>query len=196
MTTVRRHTRSPLSWAGPALVAASLALAGCAPGRNLPDLPSYQAQGYKLDSGDELRIITFGEDQLTGEFRVDDQGNIAMPLLGNIHASGLTTAQLSTGISDQLKNQKLIRSPSISVEVLAYRPVFVLGEVAKPGQYPYQPGMTVLTAVAIAGGYTYRAFDDYVSMVRTTGRTPIVGKAPPSAVVAPGDVIQVYERHF
>ena len=174
----------------------TLLLAGCAPGRNLPDLPPYQGQGYGLGAGDQIRIITFGEDELTGEFRVDDQGDIAVPLLGNIRAAGLTPTQLGTRVGDMLKQKNLLRNPSVAVEVLAYRPVFVLGEVAKPGQYPYQPGMTVLTTVAIAGGYTYRAFDDYVSMVRTTGKTPVTGKAPPSAQVAPGDVINVLERHF
>ena len=181
-----------------ATLAALLAtgLLGCAPGRNLAPITPYQAQGYSLGVGDQIRIITFGEDQLTGEFKVDDQGNIAVPLLGNVRARGLTTTQLGANIGDALKQQKLLRNPSISVEVLAYRPVFVLGEVAKPGQYAYQPGMTVLTTVAIAGGYTYRAFDDYVSMVRTTGPTPVTGKASPSELVAPGDVINVYERHF
>ena len=169
---------------------------GCAPGRDLPDLPAYQARGYGLGAGDQIRIITFGEDELTGEFRVDDQGDIAVPLLGNVRASGLTPTQLGTRVSEMLKQKNLLRNPSVAVEVLAYRPVFVLGEVAKPGQYPYQPGMTVLTTVAIAGGYTYRAFDDYVGMVRTTGNMPVTGKAPPSALVAPGDVINVYERHF
>lgn len=170
--------------------------AGCAPGRNLSALPPYRPSSYTLGSGDQIRIITFGEDQLTGEFRVDDQGRIALPLLGNVPAATLTPTQLGQAIGDELKRKSLLRNPSVSVEVLAYRPVFVLGEVAKPGQYPYQPGMTVLTTVAIAGGYTYRAFDDYVGLIRTTGKTPEQGRAVPSAFVAPGDVINVYERYF
>ena len=179
-----------------ALCALVIGLAGCAPGGDLPELPPLASQTYNLGPGDQIRIITFGDEQLSGEFRVDDQGNIAVPLLGNVEASGLSPAQLSARITDGLKRKNLFRNPSVAVEVLAYRPVFVLGEVAKPGQYPYQPGMTVLTTVAVAGGYTYRAFDDYVSLVRTTGKTPVTGKAPPSALVAPGDVINVYERHF
>lgn len=173
-----------------------MALAACAPGRNLPPLPDYHAQGYRLGGGDQIRIITFGEDQLTGEFRVDDQGRIAVPLLGGIVAAGLTPQQLETSMAQALRKKNLLRDPSVSVEVLAYRPIFVLGEVSKPGQYPYQPGMTVLTTVAIAGGFTYRGVQDYVSVIRTTGGTSVEGKAEPGAFVAPGDVIKVFERRF
>ena len=173
-----------------------MALAACAPGGNLSPLPDYRAQGYRLGGGDQIRIITFGEDQLTGEFRVDDQGRIAVPLLGGIVAAGLTPQQLETSMAQALRKRNLLRDPSVSVEVLAYRPIFVLGEVAKPGQYPYQPGMTVLTAVAIAGGFTYRGVQDYTSVIRTTGGTSVEGKAVPGAFVAPGDVIKVFERRF
>lgn len=175
---------------------AALLLAGCAPGRDLQALPDYQAQGYRLGGGDQVRIITFGEDQLTGEFRVDDQGRIAVPLLGGVQAAGLTPQLLEAAIAGDLRKRNLLRDPSVSVEVLAYRPVFVLGEVAKPGQYPYQPGMTVLTSVAIAGGFTYRGYQEYASVIRTTGRAATEGRAEPSAFLAPGDVIKVFERRF
>ena len=175
---------------------AALALAGCAPGRDLPELADYRSQGYRLGGGDQVRIITFGEDQLTGEFRVDDAGRIAVPLLGGVTAAGLTPQQLEAAIAGDLRKRNLLRDPSVSVEVLAYRPVFVLGEVAKPGQYPYQPGMTVLTSVAIAGGFTYRGYQDYVSVVRSTGATATEGRAVPSAFLAPGDVVRVLERRF
>lgn len=175
---------------------APLILAACAPGRDLPPLAEYRAQGYRLGGGDQIRIITFGEDQLTGEFRVDDQGRIAVPLLGGIMATGLTPQQLETTVVEGLRKRNLLRDPSVSVEVLAYRPIFVLGEVAKPGQYPYQPGMTVLTSVAIAGGFTYRGVQDYASVIRTTGAEGIEGKAKPSDFVAPGDVVKVFERRF
>ena len=173
-----------------------LTVVACAPGGDLPALPEYQAKGYRLGGGDQIRIITFGEDQLTGEFRVDDQGRIAVPLLGGVQATGLTPQLLETSISQDLRKRNLLRDPSVSVEVLAYRPIFVLGEVAKPGQYPYQPGMTVLTSIAIAGGFTYRGYQDYASVIRTTGGTATEGRAVPSAFIAPGDVIKVFERRF
>jgi polysaccharide export outer membrane protein len=171
-------------------------LAGCAPGANLAALPDYTPGAYKLGGGDQLRIITFGNDQLTGQFRVDDQGTIAMPLIGNVQASGLTPSELAGQLSDTLKQQKFLKDPSVSVEVLAYRPIFVLGEVSKPGQYAYQPGMTVLTAVAVAGGYTYRAFQDYASDIRTSNGHAEEGRVKPQSFLAPGDVIKIYERHF
>ena len=179
-----------------AIMGLGLLVGGCMPGADLPPLPDYVAQTYRLGGGDQIRIITFGEDQLTGEFRVDDQGMIAVPLLGNIHAASLTTAELSAAMARELKARKLLSDPSVSVEVLAYRPIFVLGEVAKPGRYPYEPGMTMLTAVAVAGGYTYRAVQDYASDLRTANNVATEGLVTPKSFIAPGDVVQVFERHF
>jgi polysaccharide export outer membrane protein len=150
---------------------------GCSPGTDVPRLPPYTSNGYLLGSGDQLRIITFGEDQLTGEFSVDDQGKIDLPLLGNVQAAGLTPQGLGKQIAQGLNHTGVTRDASVAVQVLAYRPIFVLGEVAKPGQYAYQPGMTMLTAVAVAGGFTYRGVQD-------------------DSFLAPGDVIKVYQRRF
>jgi polysaccharide export outer membrane protein len=119
-----------------------------------------------------------------------------MPLLGNVQASGLTPSEFADRLDADLKEQKFLKEPSVSVEVLAYRPIFVLGEVAKPGQYAYQPGMTVLTAVAVAGGYTYRAFQDYASDIRTSNGHAEEGRVTPRSFLAPGDVVKIYERHF
>jgi polysaccharide export outer membrane protein len=184
------------SWRLAPVLAAAGFLAACTPGGNLTALPDYTPGAYKLGGGDQLRIITFGNEQLTGQFRVDDQGKIAMPLIGNIDAAGLAPSDFATKLSETLKAQKFLKDPSVSVEVLAYRPIYVLGEVAKPGQYPYQPGMTMLTAVAIAGGYTYRAFEDYASDIRTSNGAAEEGKVMPRSFLAPGDVIKIYERHF
>ncbi|MFT8247083.1 polysaccharide biosynthesis/export family protein [Roseomonas sp. BN140053] len=188
--------RSPGHGAAALLLLLSLQVAGCAPGRDLAFIPDYTTKGYTLGSGDQIRIITFGEDQLTGEFRVDDQGRIALPLLGSVEAAGLTSSELDTRISGELRRRNLLRDPSVSVEVLAYRPIFVLGEVAKPGQYPFQPGMTMLTTVAVAGGFTYRGFQEYASVVRTTTGEAVEGRITPRSFIAPGDVVNVYERRF
>jgi polysaccharide export outer membrane protein len=99
-------------------------------------------------------------------------------------------------MSGDLKRRNLLRDPSIAVEVVSYRPVYILGEVAKPGQYPYQPGMTMLTTVAVAGGFTYRGVQDYASVVRTTDHEAVAGKVTPLSFIAPGDVINVYERRY
>lgn len=179
-----------------AAVLGMLALAACTPGADQPLLAEYGAPDYRLGGGDQIRIITFGEDQLTGDFRVDDRGRIAVPLLGSVQAGGLTPQELDQRIAAELKKRNLLRNPSVSVEVLAYRPVFVLGEVAKPGQYPYQPNMTVLTAVAVAGGFTYRGVQDYASVIRTANNKAEEGKVLPRSFIAPGDVVKVYERRF
>ncbi|HEY0425968.1 MAG TPA: polysaccharide biosynthesis/export family protein [Rhodopila sp.] len=173
-----------------------LLVMACAPGRGLPDLPSIGPGAYRLGPGDVIRLITFGEEALTGEFRVSDSGMIALPLIGAVPAAGLSPDVLAVHVGEALVKANLLRAPSVSAEVIAYRPIFVLGEVSKPGQYPYQPGMTVVTAVAVAGGFTYRAFNDYASVVRTRDGVAIEGKAIRQSFVEPGDVISVFERRF
>ncbi len=143
-----------------------------------------------------VRLITYGEDPLTGEFRVSDSGMIALPLVGSIRADGLSPDALAVRVGKALVQANILRAPSVSAEVIAYRPIFVLGEVTKPGQYPYQPGMTVVSAVAVAGGFTYRAIKDYASVVRNLNGETIEGKARRQSPVQPGDVIMVFERKF
>jgi polysaccharide export outer membrane protein len=191
-----RHRLRALVSVRAGVVMTSLLMTACSPGSGLPPLAATPAGPYRLGVGEEVRIITFGEERLTGQFRVNDRGEIAIPLLGTIPATGLTTTELEKAISRQLMDKKVLLDPSVSVEVLSYRPVFILGEVSKPGEYPYKPGMTVLTAVAIAGGFTYRAETDYASILRNTDNHPIEGKVPRGMEVRPGDVIDIYERYF
>lgn len=143
-----------------------------------------------------MRLITYQEDALTAEFRVSDSGTIALPLIGTMQASGISTDALAKHVAEALVRKNLLVAPSVAAEVVTYRPIFVLGEVAKPGQYPYQPGMTMVTAAAVAGGFTYRAIDGYASVVRTRDGSAIEGKASRQSLIAPGDVITVYERMF
>ncbi len=178
------------------LLAALAGLAACAPGSDLPVLNASRPTAYQLGVGDQIRVITYGEDQLSHDYRVGDDGSIAVPLLGAVSAEGLTTAQLSTRIAAELRERKLVREPSVSVQVTDYRPIFVLGEVAKPGQYSFQPGMTMLTAVTVAGGFTYRAVQSYAYVVRLDNRQTAVGKVLPGGFLKPGDVVKVYERVF
>jgi polysaccharide biosynthesis/export protein len=178
------------------LLASLLQLASCAgPAAGLPPLPKTESD-YHLGPGDQVRIITFGEEQLTGEFRVGASGDITLPLAGPVHAAGLTTRELEQAIAQVLERSKLYKNPSVSVEVTSYRPIFILGEVSRPGQYPYQPGMTVVTAVAIAGGFTYRAVDNVFSIVRESDGKAMEGRADRQTLVEPGDVITVFERRF
>jgi polysaccharide export outer membrane protein len=172
-------------------------VAGCGgPGSNLAPLPAVDQAEYGLGPGDQVRIITFGEDNLTGELRVNDSGSIALPLIGAVHAAGLTSQGLEGAVGAALQRGNLVRNPSVAVEIIAYRPIYVLGEVNKPGQYPYQPGMTVVTAVAVAGGFTYRAVEGYASVVRTSDGAAMESRATRQDFVRPGDVITVFERRF
>jgi polysaccharide biosynthesis/export protein len=129
-----------------------------APGGDLP---------YTLDAGDRLRITVFGQDGLSNTYIVDVTGKITMPLIGPVSARGCTTTQLARVIADRLRNG-FVREPHVAIEVEAYRPFFILGEVIAPGQYPYVPNMTVETAVAIAGGFTPRAFRYDVQVSRSS----------------------------
>jgi polysaccharide biosynthesis/export protein len=150
---------------------------------------------YTLDSGDRLRIVVFGQDGLTNSYVLDASGDIAMPLIGSVAARGLTTDQLSARIADLLR-QGYVRDPHVAVEIEAYRPFFILGEVAQPGQYPYVANMTVETAVAIAGGFGPRGERKSVIISRNYGGQAVRFRTPISAQVQPGDTIQVQERWF
>ncbi len=155
------------------------------------------ATSTRLAPGDVVRIITYGEDPLTGEFRVSDQGMVALPLAGSGQGVRQYAAPTRETVAAMLKRRGMLnREPSVSVEVSTYRPIYVLGEVNKPGQYPYQPGMTVVSAAAVAGGFTYRAVEDYASVVRTSDGDSAEGKVSRDGPIQPGDVITVFERKF
>ena len=150
---------------------------------------------YTLDSGDRLRIVVFGQDGLTNSYVLDASGLIQMPLIGSVPARGLTTDQLSERIGEMLR-QGFIREPHVAVEIEAYRPFFILGEVTQPGQYPYVANMTVETAVAIAGGFGPRAERKQITISRNIGGQVFRFATPVTAPIQPGDTIQVQERWF
>lgn len=183
--------RKPALW-----LAVLLVLAGCSRVKPLPPLPEGGDSAYRLGVSDQVRLMTYGEESLSEIFRVNDAGNIALPLLGPVRARGLTTEELSLAIAGELTRRGLIRDASVSVEVVEYRPLFVLGEVNRPGQYPFQPGMTVLSVAAVAGGFTYRAVQDQAAVVRLVDGKPVEGRADPLTVLRPGDVVTIYERLF
>jgi len=181
------------------LLLSSSLLAGCAAGTDLPVLAQAPAVQYQLGAGDHVRIITYDESQLTNTFVVGADGSISFPLLGDVPASGLTTSQLAASISDELKKGGYITAPSVSAQVTEYRPISVLGEVNRPGQYPYQPGMTMLDAVALAGGFTYRAVSGSATDWRTQGQNSgnaVEGELTPGSTLQPGDVLTIGQRYF
>ncbi len=179
------------------LLALALALAGCSsPGSSLPPVPEAAAGPYRLDTGDTIRMIVFGQQDLTGQFIVGDNGTVAVPLIGIIPARGATASELGQRVGEALVSQNLLVNPSVSVEVVEFRPFFILGEVRQPGRYPYIPNMTALTAVAVGGGFTYRAQEDLFSITRVADGRAVEGRAERDTLVRPGDVITVFERNF
>lgn len=151
---------------------------------------------YQLGAGDKLKIMTFGEDSLTGEFQVGGSGKVAMPLIGEVSAVGLTAREFQARIETALKEGDFLKEPRVTVEVLNYRPFYILGEVNKPGEYPYTNGLTVMNAVATAEGFTYRANKGRVKIKRAAGEKEEEFPLTPLTPVAPGDTIRIPERFF
>jgi polysaccharide export outer membrane protein len=181
------------------LLASVVALAGCAHHRQFGHHPELFAQSYgepyTLGSGDRLRVIVFGQDSLSNAYSVDSTGHIAMPLIGTIPAHGATTRALERSIEAKLRNG-FLREPRVSVEVEQHRPFFILGEVTQSGQYAFVNGMTVQTAVAIAGGFGPRANRWSIDLTRMINGEPVTGAMPIDTPIRPGDTITVRERFF
>ena len=157
--------------------------------------PATREAPYHLDAGDKLRVVVYGQEGLTNTYAIDAGGAITMPLIGAVPARGRTPAGLAAEIAARLRNG-YIREPSVAVEIEAYRPFFILGEVAAPGQYPYVPNMSVESAVAIAGGFTPRAKRDSVTLTHTTAAGPARTIVPLGTPLGPGDTVLVGERWF
>jgi len=154
--------------------------------------PGYE---YRLGSGDKIRLIIFGEPDLSGEFTISGDGLVALPLIREVPAAGLTASELQVKVENAFK-EGYLKDPRVSIEVLSFRPFYILGEVNKPGQYPYSNGITVVNAVALASGFSYRANQKKV-YIRHAGATaeeevPLTS----TTLVAPGDTIRIAERYF
>jgi len=158
-------------------------------------MPVRYDAGYRLDAGDKLRVVVYGQEGLTNTYTIDAAGSITMPLIGQVPARGRSPAALANQISAKLRNG-YIREPSVAVEIESYRPFFILGEVQAPGQYPYVPNMTVESAVAIAGGFSPRAKRDLVTVTHTDGNGAARYAVPLGTSLGPGDTVLVGERWF
>ncbi|HEY9217553.1 MAG TPA: polysaccharide biosynthesis/export family protein [Phenylobacterium sp.] len=175
------------------LLATSLVTVGRAVAQPAPAAPP--VADYTLGSGDKVRITVFGEESLSGEFLVSSAGAISMPLVGDIAAGGRTIGELQRDLTARLSDGYL-KDPRVSAEVLTYRPFYILGEVNKPGEYPYTAGLNLMKAVATAEGFTYRA-NTKQAFVRRSGaqgevKVPLTATTP----VGPGDTIRIRERFF
>jgi polysaccharide export outer membrane protein len=175
------------------VLAVILPTACSSPGSDLPVLSMTSAiSTYRLGPGDQLDINVLGADELKGRYPVQDDGTISMLLIGKVPAEGRTVDDLEQEISARLKKGSYVTKPETTISVVTYRPFYILGEVAKPGSYPYASGMRVLSAVAAAQGYTYRANQDYVIITRNGDNGKGLGLTP----IQPDDIIRVPERYF
>lgn len=189
-----------------AWLCAMVVLAGCAGRAAGPSAPAavplapgasaaeLVATTYRLGSGDRIKLTVFRHEDLSGEFALDGAGNFSMPLIGEIQAYGLTTSELVARVQDKLQDGYLV-DPQVGIEVLNYRPFYILGEVKAPGSYPFVNGMTVLNAVALAGGFGYRAKQEDFLLQR--GGSNVQGaEVGGDTAILPGDIVTVQERFF
>ncbi|MDX2307528.1 MAG: polysaccharide biosynthesis/export family protein [Hyphomicrobium sp.] len=176
------------------------AVTGCSDGPTLPssalsaDGPAALGSSYKIGIGDKLKISVFGEESLSGQVEVDPAGRVALPLAGEVQAHGKTIAEFRESVTRRLSDGYL-KSPKVNVEIANFRPIYVHGEVRSGGEFPYKTAITLRDAVAMAGGYTYRANQGYVLIVRG-GQPEARVAAEGNMAVLPGDNIRIPERFF
>jgi protein involved in polysaccharide export with SLBB domain len=151
---------------------------------------------FELGSGDKLRVTVFGADQLGGEYEVDLGGALSLPLIGVIPAAGKNLDQVKAEIAQRLRDRKLMNDPQVTVTLVSARPFYILGEVQKPGEYPYQGGLDIVSAIATAGGFSYRADQNYVFVRRAGARDEIQVPLSSALPIGPGDVVRVPGRSF
>ncbi|WP_333604868.1 polysaccharide biosynthesis/export family protein [Novosphingobium sp.] len=186
-----------------AIILLSTALVGCA-AQARSDVQAVDASAlaadnksgeYRLDTGDRVNIVVYGEETLSGEQLVGADGTVTMPLIGNIPARGVTPRELAAKMQTKLADG-FFQNPSVTVSMVAYRPFYILGEVNQPGQYEYAVGMTVRDAVARAGGYTYRAQQKQVLLKRAGSEQEVKVRLDKDLPIQPGDTIRIVERYF
>jgi polysaccharide export outer membrane protein len=155
-----------------------------------------QGQAYKLGAGDKIRVVVLSDPELSSEYEVDATGSIAARVLGRLSVLGLTMAELETLLAERYRSSGYLRDPKLSVELLSARPFFILGEIVKPGSYPYTSGLTVAQAVAIAGGYTRRASSSRIKVKRFGSPSGTEESVTEDSPLFPGDIVRVPERFF
>ncbi|UJW73285.1 MULTISPECIES: polysaccharide biosynthesis/export family protein [unclassified Rhizobium] len=174
----------------------SAGLAGCAGYRPAPKVfHEATIQPYRLDSGDRLRVTVFEQPSLSNTYTVDQAGYIAFPLVGQVPARGSSLTQLEGAVAQKLK-QGYLRDPDVTIEIDRYRSIFVMGEVGQAGQYAYVPGMTILNAIAVSGGFSSRANQQDVDVTRKINGQILTGRVPITDPILAGDTVYVRERLF
>jgi polysaccharide export outer membrane protein len=180
-----------------AALAVGLTLSGCDDTSALaPAVAVESAHPLKLQIGDKVRIVVIGDDKLGGEYQIDGQGQISVPAAGAVRAVGLTAEGLGSALERRLRDKQYLLNPIVNVTISEFRPFYVLGEVEKPGEYPYHTGLNVLSAIAVAGGDTYRA-NRSTALIQRAGTAKFEEVAlSPDVPIYPGDLIKLPERYF
>lgn len=186
------------SWTLTLLVAvAVLATSGCAsPTAGLGAIPGGEQQEYRLVAGDRIRVTVPDLQNTDTEFVVDQTGAVSLPIVKDVKISGLTLREAEAAIEQALTSKAILVQPNVSVQAVALRPIYILGEVNKPGEYSYRDGLTVFSLVSMAGGYTYRADTNAMTIIRNVNGRVVTGKANENTVVLPGDQIRIVEKWF
>ena len=153
-------------------------------------------QTYRLGAGDKVHVDIFGQPEMSGDFLVDGTGSVQLPLVGQVKAAGLSIREFGSEVTKALRDGQYLKDPQVSIQVVNYRPFYIIGEVNKPGEYPYINDMSVLNAVALAGGFTFRADDSDVYIRRNGEPSERRYPADQTTKVVPGDIIRVGERFF
>jgi polysaccharide export outer membrane protein len=171
---------------------------GCSSsGSNLAPLPvSGATQEYRLAAGDKIRLQVYGLDSFNNDYVVGDSGMLSLPMIGSIPVAGMTLAEVEQNIERGLAERQILREPVVNAQHVLLRPFYIMGEVRNPGEYAYRPGTTVMSAVALAGGFTYRASSRSVAVTRTINGREVTGSATQQTKVEPGDRIHVFEKWF
>lgn len=180
-------------------IAAALALvSGCSSGSSgLAPLPVASAsQEYRLAAGDKIRLQVYGLDSFNNDYTIGDSGKLSLPMIDAVPVAGMTLAEVEQAIKLALAQRQILRDPVVNAQHILLRPFYIMGEVRNPGEYAYRPGTTVMSAVALAGGFTYRASISSVAITRTINGREITGSATQETRIEPGDRIRVFEKWF
>lgn len=196
----KRTVTAPLMSASIALAGATILAAACAqaPQISQPSFATgdaFATRVYRLGPGDKIKVAVFGEDNLSGTFEVGPQGSVGLPLVGEVRARGLTLPEFREAVAQKLVREGILKHPKVTADVLNYRAIYVHGEVKTGGEFQYKSGLRLRDAIAMAGGYTYRADQTYVLLGRDDQKESQVAM-PGDAFVLPGDNIRIPERFF
>ncbi|WP_428630641.1 polysaccharide biosynthesis/export family protein [Sphingopyxis sp.] len=179
------------------MIAFATATTGCTSANaGLSVVPATESLEYPLASGDKIRISIPDLQGADGEYLVDQTGVVSLPLIKAVKVAGLTLREAEAAITQVILEQKILVRPTVTIQAIGLRPVYILGEVNRPGEYNFRDGLTIFSVVSMAGGYTYRANSKSMTIIRVVNGEATTGKADENTVVMPGDRVRIMEKWF